>query len=88
MLLPLNYIVTGDDKWIYPYELEGTEYGRRYLIFVQKEIFNFQPVAGTVILTLFWDSQGPVPQHYQERGVTLNSAHSSIMLHVKPRQTT
>jgi hypothetical protein len=40
ILLPLSYIVTGDNKWINPYELEGTEFGRRYLTFMSKRDFQ------------------------------------------------
>ena len=32
------------------------------------------------MLTVFWDSQGPVVEHYQERGTTINSAWYSEML--------
>ena len=32
------------------------------------------------MLTVFWDSQGPVLEHYQERGTTINSARNSEML--------
>jgi len=28
----------------------------------------------------FWESQGPILEHYQERGLTINSAHYSEML--------
>ena len=36
--------------------------------------------------TMFWDSQGPVLEHYQERGTIINSARYSEMLtdKVKP----
>ena len=32
------------------------------------------------MLTVFWDSQGPVLEHYQERGTTINSSLYSEML--------
>ena len=32
------------------------------------------------MLTVFWDSQGPVLEHYQERGTTINSVQYSEML--------
>jgi hypothetical protein len=31
----------------------------------------------------FWDSQGPILEHYQERGATVNSAHYSETLRDK-----
>ena len=32
------------------------------------------------MLTVFWNSQGPVLEHYQERGTTISSARYSEML--------
>ena len=32
------------------------------------------------MLTVFWYSQGPVLEHYQERGTSINSARYSEML--------
>jgi hypothetical protein len=29
--------------------------------------------AGKLMLTLFWDMNGPIPEHYQEKGETVNS---------------
>ena len=45
-----------------------------------KKKFKTQPSAGKLLLTVFWDSQGPVQEHYQERGTTINSAWYSEML--------
>ena len=39
------------------------------------------------MLTVFWDSQGPVLEHYQERGTTINSARYSEMLTDRPKPT-
>jgi hypothetical protein len=44
------------------------------------QIFKNQPFAGKLMRTDFWDSQGPVPEHYQERCTTINTAHYSEML--------
>jgi len=33
-----------------------------------------QPSAGKLILTVFWDSQGPILETYRERGTTVTSA--------------
>lgn len=35
------------------------------------------------MLTVFWDSQGPLLEHYQERGTTINSVRYSEMLTAK-----
>ena len=39
-----------------------------------------QPFEGKVMLTVFWDSQGPVLEHYQETGTTIYRARYSEML--------
>jgi len=36
--------------------------------------FKMQPSAGKLMLTVFWDSQGPILKTYQERGTTITSA--------------
>jgi hypothetical protein len=50
----------------------------RTALSVQK--FKSQPTAGKLILTVFWDSQDPVLEHYQERRTTLSSAGYSETL--------
>jgi hypothetical protein len=42
--------------------------------------FKTQPSAGKVKLAVFWDSQGPVLEHYQERGNTVTSGRYCDML--------
>jgi len=42
--------------------------------------YKSQPLAGKLMLTVFWDSQGPILEHYQERGSTINSACNNEML--------
>ena len=39
-----------------------------------KNKFKSQPSAGKVMFTLFWDSQGPILEHLQEGGTTVNGA--------------
>jgi len=36
--------------------------------------FKMQPSAGKLMLTAFWDSQGPILETYQERGTAVTSA--------------
>jgi hypothetical protein len=36
--------------------------------------FKVMPLAGKVMLTVFWDSQGVVLTHFQKRGGNVNSA--------------
>jgi Transposase. len=33
-----------------------------------------QPAAGKVMLALFWDSNGPILEHYMSRGTTITSS--------------
>ena len=48
-------------------------------IALQDKVQN-PPSAGKLMLTVFWDSQDPVLEHYQERNTTTNSARYSEML--------
>ena len=50
-----------------------------------KKSSKTQPSAGKLMLTVFWDSQGPVLEHYQERDTTINSAWYSEMLTDRPK---
>ena len=45
-----------------------------------KKKFKTQPSAGKVMLTLFWDSKGPVLEDNLEKGRTINSARYSDLL--------
>jgi hypothetical protein len=42
--------------------------------------FKSQPSAGNLMLTCFWDSQGPALERYQRRDATTYSAHYSEVL--------
>jgi hypothetical protein len=52
-----------------------------YITGQKKKKLKTKPSAGKVMLTVFWDSQGPVLEHYQEKGTTVNGARYSEMLH-------
>ena len=72
----LNRIITCDRTWVHHYEPESKwqsmEWKHPQLPFKKK--FKTQPSA------VFRDSQGPVLEHYQERGTTITSAWYSEML--------
>jgi hypothetical protein len=55
----------------------------KYPTSLAKEKLKTQLSAGKVMLTVFWDSQGPILEPYQERGTTVNSAHYSEILRDK-----
>ena len=46
----------------------------------KKKKFKTQTSARKTMLRVFRDSQGPVLEHYQKRGTTINSARYSEML--------
>ena len=48
-------------------------------IALQEKVQN-PTIRRKMMLTVFWYSQGPVLEHYQERGTTINSARYSGML--------
>lgn len=66
----LERIVTGDEIWIHHYEPESkcqsVECKRPHL--PAKKKFEMHPPAGRFTLTVFWDSQWLLLEHYQ-RGV-------------------
>jgi hypothetical protein len=41
------------------------------------------PAARKLMLTLFWDMNGPNLEHYQEKGETVSSVRYSTMLEEK-----
>jgi histone-lysine N-methyltransferase SETMAR len=79
---PLTKIVTGDETWIHHYEPESKRQSMewKHPQSPTKEKLKSQPSAGKLMLTAFWDSQGPVLEHHQEKGPTINSARCSEML--------
>jgi hypothetical protein len=56
------------------------EFGMETFDIAGQKKFKTQPSAEKVMLTVFWDSQEPILEHYQERGTTANSVHYSEML--------
>ena len=45
-----------------------------------KKKFKTQPSTGKVMLTVFWDSKGPILEDYLEKGRMINSARYSDLL--------
>ena len=80
----LQQIVTGDETWIHHYEPESKRQSMQWKhpsSPVAKK-FKTQPSAGKLMLTVFWDSQGPILETYQERGTTVTSATYCDMLNL------
>jgi len=58
----LQQIVTGDETWIHNYEPESKRHSMQWKhpsSPVAKK-FKMQPSAGKLMLTVFWDSEGPI----------------------------
>ena len=78
----LDRIITGDETWVHHYE---SGYRRQIMEWKHpqspiRKKFKGQPSAGKLMRTVFWDSQGPVLEHYQDKGTTINSAYYSEIL--------
>ena len=72
----LSRIVTGDEMWVHHYEPESKRQSMewKHLGSPVKKKFKTQPSTGKVMLTVFWDSEGPILEDYLEKGHTINSA--------------
>jgi histone-lysine N-methyltransferase SETMAR len=86
----LNHIITGDETWIHHYEPQskGQSMQRKHPSSPAAKKFKTQPSAGKLMLTVFWDSQGPILEHYQECGTTVTSARYSNTLQNELRPAT
>jgi hypothetical protein len=71
----LERIVMGDETWIHHYEPDC-----KHPHSPTKKEFSTHPTAGRLMLTVFWNSQQLLMEHYQERGSTVNSAHYNEVL--------
>jgi len=72
----LQQIVTGDETRIHNYEPESKRQRMQWKhpsCPIAKK-FKTQHSAGKLMLTVFWDSQGPILETYQERKTTVTSA--------------
>ena len=78
----LDRIITGDETWVHHFEPDSKRQSMewKHPQLPCKKKLKTQPSAGKLMLTVFWDSQGPVLEHYQERGTTTNSPRYSEML--------
>jgi len=78
----LNRIITGDETWVHHYEPETKRQSMqwKHTSSPSSKKFKSQPSAGKLLLTVFWDSQGPILEHYMEKRVTVTSVNNSNML--------
>jgi histone-lysine N-methyltransferase SETMAR len=78
----LNRIITGDETWIHHYEPE-TKRQRiqlKHTLSLTSNKFKSQSSVRKHMLTVFWDSQGPILQHYLEQGTMVTSVKYCDML--------
>jgi histone-lysine N-methyltransferase SETMAR len=78
----LNRIITGDEIWVHHYEPETKRRSIqwKHTAAPTSKKFKSQPAAGKLMLTVFWDSQGPIIEHYLERSITVRSVKNCDML--------
>jgi len=78
----LNHIITGDETWVHHYEPETKWQSMqwKHTSSPSYKKFKSQPSAGKLLLTVFWESQGPILEHYMEKGVTVTSVNYCNML--------
>jgi len=72
----LHRIVTGDESWVYHYEPKSKRQLMQWkhpLPPANKKL-KTQASAGKVTLTIFWDVNGPILVHFEEKGQTVTSA--------------
>ena len=78
----LHRIVTVDESWAYHYEPESKRQSMqwKHLSSPASKKFKTQASAGKVMLTIFWDDNGPILVQFQEKGQTVTSARYSDVL--------
>jgi hypothetical protein len=78
----MQQIVTGNETWVHHYEpaskCQSMEWKYTSLPRIKK--FKSVPSASIVMLRLFQDFNGPIPEHHQDCGQTVNSAQNCAML--------
>jgi hypothetical protein len=74
-----------NETWVHYYESESKRQSTEwpYTSSPAKKKFKLAPTAGTLMLTLFWDMNGPILKHYQEKEETVNSVRYSTTLEEK-----
>jgi hypothetical protein len=62
----LYRIVTGDESWVYHYEPESNSQSMqwKHLSSPANKKFKTQASPGKVMLTIFWDVNGPILVHF------------------------
>jgi len=78
----LHQIVTGDKSWVYHYEpeskIQSMQWNHPSSPATKK--FRTQASTGKVMLTIFWDVNGPMSVHFQGKVQNVTSAQYSHIL--------
>jgi hypothetical protein len=71
-----SWTVTGDESWVHNYEPESKRQSTQWKhpSPPASKIFKTQDSAGKVMLTIFWDVNGPILVHFQDKGQIVTSA--------------
>ena len=77
-----EFLSRWDEMWVHHYEPESKRQSMEWKHpgSPAKKKFKTQPSAGKVMLTVFWDSKGPILEDYLEKGRTINSVRYSDLL--------
>ena len=75
----LHRMVSGDESWVYHYEPESKRQSMqwKYQSSPANKKFKTQASAGKVMLIIFWDVNGPLLMHFQQKGQTVTSVRYS-----------
>jgi hypothetical protein len=79
----LQWIVTCDETWLHYCQPETK---RKHLLSPVAKKFKTRPLVGKLLLTIFWDSPGPILETYLERGTAVTSVtcHDMLQRGLKP----
>ena len=80
----LSRILTCDETWVRHFEPESKRQSMewKHISSPVKNKFRIQTSAGKVMLTVFWDSEGPVFCDYLEDQRTINSVYYLSLIHI------
>ena len=78
----LSRIVTTDETWVFHYEPESKRRSMewKHVSSPVKKKFKSQKSLRKVMLTVFWDRNGPITISFLERGNTVNSENYCELL--------
>jgi hypothetical protein len=79
----LNRIVTGDISWVYHNQAESkcAAVQWKHPSSPSTKTLKVTPLAGNVMITVFWNYQGVLLAHFQKRGENVNSvSYCNVLL--------